>query len=78
MNFMLFNRLCLQKSLISFNVFFPNIIWKKTTDEKIWLTFDDGPEEEVTEFILKTLKKLNIKASFFSNRKKYSSLSRTD
>ena len=46
--------------------FFPNIIWKKRTDEKkIWLTFDDGPEEEVTEFILKTLKKLNIKASFF-------------
>lgn len=46
--------------------FFPNIIWKKITDEKkIWLTFDDGPEEEVTEFILETLKKLNIKASFF-------------
>ena len=46
--------------------FFPNIIWKKRTDEKkIWLTFDDGPEEEVTEFILETLKKLNIKASFF-------------
>lgn len=45
---------------------FPNIIWKKTTDEKkIWLTFDDGPEKEVTEFILETLKKLNIKASFF-------------
>lgn len=46
--------------------FFPNIIWKKITDEKkIWLTFDDGPEKEVTEFILETLKKLNIKASFF-------------
>ena len=46
--------------------FFPNIIWKKTNNEKkIWLTFDDGPEEEVTEFILETLKKLNIKASFF-------------
>ena len=46
--------------------FFPNIIWKKKTDEKkIWLTFDDGPEEKVTEFILETLKKLNIKASFF-------------
>lgn len=45
---------------------FPNIIWKKTTDEKkIWLTFDDGPEKEVTDFILETLKKLNIKASFF-------------
>lgn len=46
--------------------FFPNIIWKKKTNEKkIWLTFDDGPEKEVTEFILKTLKKFNIKASFF-------------
>ena len=46
--------------------FFPNIIWKKTTNKKkIWLTFDDGPEEKVTEFILETLKKLNIKASFF-------------
>ena len=46
--------------------FFSNIIWKKKTDEKkIWLTFDDGPDEEVTEFILETLKKLNIKASFF-------------
>ena len=46
--------------------FFPNIIWKKTNNEKkIWLTFDDGPEEEVTEYILETLKKLNIKASFF-------------
>ena len=45
---------------------FPNIIWKKITDEKkIWLTFDDGPEKEVTEYILETLKKLNIKASFF-------------
>ena len=51
--------------------FFPSIIWKKKTDEKkIWLTFDDGPEEEVTEFILETLKKFNIKASFFLIGKK--------
>ena len=51
--------------------FFPNIIWKNKTDEKkIWLTFDDGPEEEVTEFILETLKKFNIKASFFLIGKK--------
>ena len=51
--------------------FFPNIIWKKKTDEKkIWLTFDDGPEDEVTEFILETLKKFNIKASFFLIGKK--------
>jgi len=60
--------------------FFPNIIWrKKTCEKKIWLTFDDGPEEEVTEFILETLKKLNIKASFFligNNIKEYPELTK--
>ena len=60
--------------------FFPNIIWKKKTcEKKIWLTFDDGPEEEVTEFILETLKKLNIKASFFligKNIKEYPELTK--
>ena len=46
--------------------FFPKLTWKnKTIDKKIWLTFDDGPQDEVTEFILSTLKKLEIKASFF-------------
>ena len=45
---------------------FTNLRWKnKTREKKIWLTFDDGPEEEVTEFILLTLKKLEIKATFF-------------
>ena len=45
---------------------FPSLIWKnKTREKKIWLTFDDGPEEEVTEFILLTLKKLEIRATFF-------------
>ena len=45
---------------------FPSAIWKKETSSKeLWLTFDDGPEEIVTDFILDTLKKLNIKASFF-------------
>jgi len=45
---------------------FPSLTWKnKTREKKIWLTFDDGPEEEVTEFILLTLKKLEIRATFF-------------
>ena len=45
---------------------FPSLRWKnKTREKKIWLTFDDGPEEEVTEFILLTLKKLEIRATFF-------------
>ena len=44
----------------------PSLRWKnKTREKKIWLTFDDGPEEEVTEFILLTLKKLEIRATFF-------------
>jgi peptidoglycan/xylan/chitin deacetylase (PgdA/CDA1 family) len=46
--------------------FFPSLIWrKKTSKKKVWLTFDDGPTEEVTPFILDILKEENIKATFF-------------
>ena len=46
--------------------FFPSIIWKKeTSKKKIWLTFDDGPEEKITIFLLNLLKKLQIRATFF-------------
>jgi len=31
----------------------------------IYLTFDDGPEPEITEFVLSTLRKYNAKATFF-------------
>jgi len=45
---------------------FPSIIWKnKTTEKKIWLTFDDGPDEVITVFLLNVLKKLQFKATFF-------------
>ena len=45
---------------------FPSIIWKKeTSKKKIWLTFDDGPEEKITIFLLNLLKKLQIRATFF-------------
>ena len=45
---------------------FTSLRWKnKTREKKIWLTFDDGPQEVVTEFILLTLKKLEIRATFF-------------
>ena len=45
---------------------FPSIVWRKKTDNKqIWLTFDDGPEENITDFILSTLNELNVKATFF-------------
>ena len=46
--------------------FFPSIVWRKENSEnKIWLTFDDGPSKEATPFILKTLKEEHIKATFF-------------
>lgn len=46
--------------------FYPNLIWNKDTKEKIvYLTFDDGPIPNVTDFVLNTLKSFNIKATFF-------------
>ena len=45
---------------------FPSIIWKKeTSKKKIWLTFDDGPDEKITIFLLNLLKRLQIRATFF-------------
>ncbi|NHN27455.1 polysaccharide deacetylase family protein [Flavobacterium jejuense] len=45
---------------------FPNYSWKiKNTEQKIFLTFDDGPIPQVTEWVLDILKKENIKATFF-------------
>ncbi len=49
-----------------FRLFYPQAIWNiKTTEKKIYLTFDDGPIPEVTDFVLDTLKQYNAKASFF-------------
>lgn len=46
---------------------FPNFIWKVPTQEKvIYLTFDDGPNPEVTPWVLKQLAAFNAKATFFS------------
>ncbi len=45
---------------------YPNLLWKvKTKDNVVYLTFDDGPIPEVTEFVLDLLQKENIKAHFF-------------
>ena len=45
---------------------FPSYVWKKETKSKtIYLTFDDGPTPEVTDWVLKTLEKYNAKATFF-------------
>lgn len=45
---------------------YPNYIWrKKTADKVIYLTFDDGPIPEVTEYVLDLLDEKEIKATFF-------------
>ncbi len=47
---------------------FSNVIWTNVTKE-ILLTFDDGPNSETTEIILRVLNKYKIKALFFVNGK---------
>ncbi|MEX6626863.1 polysaccharide deacetylase family protein [Tenacibaculum salmonis] len=45
---------------------FSKYCWHFIVDKKeIYLTFDDGPIPEVTEFVLDELKKYNAKATFF-------------
>ena len=45
---------------------FPKYTWElPNSEKKIYLTFDDGPIPEVTEWVLGLLKKENIKATFF-------------
>jgi peptidoglycan/xylan/chitin deacetylase (PgdA/CDA1 family) len=45
---------------------FPSAIWRMDANQnKIYLTFDDGPVPEVTNWVLDVLKEHNIKATFF-------------
>lgn len=49
----------------------------KSASKVLYLTFDDGPEPNITEFILNELHEHNIKATFFccgSNIEKYPDL----
>ncbi len=45
---------------------YPDFLWHFSSNQKeIYLTFDDGPTPEVTEFVLDQLKQFNAKATFF-------------
>ena len=45
---------------------FPNYVWDIPNNEnKVFLTFDDGPTPEITEWTLELLKQYNAKATFF-------------
>lgn len=54
------------------------LIWRIPSSERIiYLTFDDGPTNKATEWILETLKEYDAKATFFcvgENVKKYPEL----
>jgi len=48
--------------------FFPKLIWKNNhlgSEKIIYLTFDDGPTPEVTQYVLELLKKYKAQATFF-------------
>jgi len=50
---------------------FPNYVWDffsevdKFQQKTLFLTFDDGPQPEITEYVLRQLKTYNAKATFF-------------
>lgn len=49
-----------------FQMFYPERVWEKSTSENtIYLTFDDGPVPGVTDYVLNELAKRNQKATFF-------------
>lgn len=54
---------------------FSNYVWEIPNNEnKVYLTFDDGPTPEITEWTLNQLKEYNAKATFFcigDNIRKY-------
>ena len=65
----------LVKTPLAIKKSFPSLVWDIPNNTKtIYLTFDDGPTPEITSWVLETLKKHEIKATFFvvgDNVKKY-------
>jgi peptidoglycan/xylan/chitin deacetylase (PgdA/CDA1 family) len=45
---------------------FPKFVWNiNTTNKELYLTFDDGPTPEITDWVLDTLSSFYAKATFF-------------
>lgn len=57
---------------------YPSAIWRMNPKEKaVYITFDDGPIPESTPWLIETLEKYNVKATFFmvgDNVRKYPEL----
>lgn len=75
--FLLLNMLWTKTHWI-FKKLFSNYIWDLPNHEnKVYLTFDDGPTPEITEWTLNQLEKYEAKATFFcigDNIRKYSEI----
>jgi len=49
-----------------FSMLYPHLEWSvKTSAKEIYLTFDDGPVPEITDFVLEQLKSFSASATFF-------------
>lgn len=58
-----------------FDLFYPDLIWRiRSTEKKLYLTFDDGPDKIVTPELLRILDRFNAKATFFCVGKKVEKL----
>lgn len=44
---------------------YPKLLWRMPAEKTLYLTFDDGPVPGATEFVLHTLDRFSIKATFF-------------
>lgn len=59
-------KLYLTKTPLFIQSLYRNYSWRFASEEKeIYLTFDDGPTTEVTQWVIDLLKKHNAKATFF-------------
>ena len=55
-----------QAATLVLRVLLPNVIWDiRTSDRVVAITFDDGPDPAFTPKILATLRRHNIRATFF-------------
>jgi len=59
--------LLIEQPPLPYRLLFPEAIWriKKLDTKTVFLTFDDGPIPEVTPWVLDTLDRYGIKATFF-------------
>ncbi|MCF0192052.1 MAG: polysaccharide deacetylase family protein [Prevotella sp.] len=56
----------IEQPIIFLRWLYPKALWRMDKNVKaVYLTFDDGPIPEATPFILETLRKYDIKATFF-------------